>query len=101
MESNPVEGSMARPKSSSRLRELASPQPLPWVHSSPRWIVPVTALVRNDPPPSVERARSTTHRALPVALGLPIFLESLLLPARSVPYQATSTRPARPPVTVG
>src|SRR3954452_3033665 len=97
MEVSPVVGLMATPKSSSRLRELVSPHPLPWVHSSPRWMTPVTGRMLNDAPPSTERASCTDHGALPFLLGCPIFLGSLLLPDRLVPYQPMSTRPLLPP----
>ena len=101
IESSPVVGLMAMPKSSNRLRELVSPQLLPCVHSSPRWIVPVTARKVKLRPLFVERSTSTTQLAEPSPLGLPMALESLLLPARFVPYHAMSTRPALPPATVG
>src|SRR5258707_12900887 len=101
MESRPVVGLIVSPKSSSRLRELVSPQPLPWVHSSPRWIGADTVRMAKLLPPLVERATCTSQAALPFALGLPITFALLLPPARLVPYHATSTRPARPPATVG
>src|SRR3954447_5249841 len=102
MESRPVVGLIARPKASSRLREPSPAQPPPLVHSTPLWIVALTArgLAKVDPL-SVLRASWTVQGVLPLALGLPMTLTSLALPALVVPYLPTSTRPALPPATVG
>src|SRR4051794_1725491 len=102
MESRPVVGLIARPKSSSRLREPSPAQPPPLVHSTPLWIVALTVRgAAKVEPPLVLRTTCTVHGALPLTLGLPMTLASLASPARCVPYHATSTRPGSPPATVG
>src|SRR3954451_8416763 len=102
MESRPVVGLIARPKSSSRLRDPSPLQLLPPVHSTPLWIVALTVRgAANVDPLLVLRTSCTVHGVLPLALGLPITFWSLASPDRCVPYHATSTRPALPPATVG
>src|SRR6476469_4733566 len=102
MESRPVVGLIARPKSSSRLREPSLLQLLPPVQSTPLWIVALTVRGEaNVEPLSVLRTSCTVHGVLSLTLGLPMTLGSLALPDRCVPYHATSTRPALPPATVG
>src|SRR4051794_2442928 len=102
MESRPVVGLIARPKSSSRLRDPSPAQPPPPVHSTPLWIVALTVRgAANVDPLLVLRTTCTVQGALPLRLGFPITLASLASPARCVPYHATSTRPALPPATVG
>src|SRR4051794_35141572 len=105
MESRPVVGLIARPKSSSRLRDPSPAQPPPPVHSTPLWIVALTVRgAANVDPLLVLRTTCTVQGALPLTLGFPITLASLASlasPARCVPYHATSTRPALPPATVG
>src|SRR4051812_49223903 len=99
-DSLPVRGDSTAPKSSSRSRLPSPAHAEPYVQSTPRCTTSLARRILKERPPFVDRA-TQTRQATPVAdPGLPI-AASLALPAWSVAYMATSTRPEPSAATVG